>query len=481
MFLSCQENIEYFRKRLNDNIDVLSKVLNKGNKSIAIIYIKSIINDQLLTDMILLPLTKNINEISVDYIKKNIITTASIEKIENSETADDEIIAGMLAGKVALFVDGEDSCILIDIEEVPIRMPTEPPTSAVLYGPRVGFTENAKKNISMLRKRLPTDKLVLKEFEIGKYTKTMVVLCYLKDIIKPEIVKDISKKLQNINIDGVIDTHYILSFLQKGQTSFFKQAGIAEKPDIVSAKMLEGRAAIIVEGSPVVLTIPFMIFEDIQNSNDYYTNPIYTSFIRIIRIMGILAAVISPGLYLSFRLFHHNILPLRFLITISNSTEGLPFTPFIELIFILILFQILYEVSLRLPRYLGLATSIVGALILGQTGVNAGLISPPGVIIIAMSIITIYIVPDETAQLTILRAIFLIIGGTIGILGIIGGMIYIINELATMQNYGTPYLTPYAPRTVKDLKDGVFMQPIYKMTTRPKSLIDKNEVRIKDE
>lgn len=475
MFVSCQKNIDLFKKRLNNNVDVLSKTLNKGNKNVAVIYIKSIVNDQLLTDMIFMPLTRDIEQISIDYIGNNVLTTASVENIKNSKTADDDIIAGLLAGKVAIFVDDEDSCLLIDIEEVPVRVPTEPPTSAVLYGPRIGFTEDAKVNISMLQKRLPTEQLVFKEFQIGTYTNSMVVLCYLKDVIKPQIVKELTKKLQNIQIDGVIDAHYILSFLQKGQTSFFKQAGVAEKPDIVTARMLEGRAAIIVEGSPVLLTIPFMIIEDLQNSNDYYTNPIYSAFIRVIRIVGILAATIAPGAYVALRLFHHNILPLRFLITISNSTEGLPFTPLIELIFILILFQILYEVSLRLPRYLGLATSIVGALILGQTGVDAGLISPPGVIIIAMSIISIYIVPDAAAQFTLLRAIFLIIGGTIGILGIVGGMIYLINELATMYNYGSPYLSPYAPRIKNDLKDGLIMQPIYKLRTQPKSLINEDK------
>lgn len=482
MFLSCKQNIEDLKKQLNNNEDVLSKTLFIAEKQVAILYVKSIINEQLLTDMILTPLiSKDFKEVSVDAILSNIITTADEEKIENIKQSYKKVINGLLKGKVALFVDGENSCILIDIEEVPMRMPSEPPTSAVLYGPRVGFTENAKQNVSMVRKRLPTEKLILQEFQIGKYTKTMVVLCYLKDVTKPKIVKELTKKLNNIKIDGIIDTHYILSFLQKEQVSFFKQAGVTEKPDIAVAKMLEGRVAIIADGSPVVLTVPFMIIEDIQNSNDYYTNPIYTSFIRIIRIIGILTATVSPGIYLSLRLYHNDILPLRFLITIGNSTEGLPFTPFIELIFILILFQILYEVSLRLPRYLGLATSIVGALILGDTGVDAGLISPPGVIIIAMSIISIYIVPDQTPQLTILRAIFLLIGGTVGILGIMGGIIYIINELATMQKYDSPYLAPYAPRTPKDLKDGILMKPLFQMKTRPTNLIYKDAIRIKNE
>lgn len=166
MFVSCQKNIDLFKKRLNNNVDVLSKTLNKGNKNVAVIYIKSIVNDQLLTDMIFMPLTRDIEQISIDYIGNNVLTTASVENIKNSKTADDDIIAGLLAGKVAIFVDDEDSCLLIDIEEVPVRVPTEPPTSAVLYGPRIGFTEDAKVNISMLQKDCQQSNLFLKNFKL---------------------------------------------------------------------------------------------------------------------------------------------------------------------------------------------------------------------------------------------------------------------------------------------------------------------------
>jgi spore germination protein KA len=169
----------------------------------------------------------------------------------------------------------------------------------------------------------------------------------------------------------------------------FKQVGNSEKPDIIAAKILEGRIAIIVNNSPIVLTLPFIFLEDLQNSNDYYSLSYYSSYIRIIRLLGIFIAVVVPGLYISLRLYHYNVMPINFLMTIGNSSETIPFTPFVEIMFILILFEILYEVSLRLHRYFGLATSIVGALILGDTGVKAGLISSPGVMMIALSVIAV--------------------------------------------------------------------------------------------
>lgn len=481
MFFYCQQNIDFLKKEMHNNTDIVDKVFSVKNTKVGILYIKTLIDEKLLASVILEPITKClIEDINTKTITADILNTADLEVVENVETKEknDDVISKILIGNVAIFVENENNCILVNIKDFPARMPEEPPTSAVIYGPRVGFTEVLDTNIAMVRKRLPTKDFVIKDFKIGKYTQTKIYLTYIDGIADKQTINKISKKLKSINIDGVVDSYYIITFLKK-DTYMFKQVGVAEKPDTITAKLLEGRVAIFVDGSPIVLTLPFMVFEDIQNSNDYYTNNIYTGFIRVIRILGILVSTVVPGLYLSLRLYHYKILPLKFLITISNTTEGLPFTPFVELIFILILFQILYEVSMRLPRYLSLATSIVGALILGQTGVNAGLISPPGVVIIAISIIAIYTVSDQAPQLTILRALFLFIGGTIGMLGIVGALIYLINEMATIDNYGTPYLAPYAPRIKEDLKDGVFKKPITQLETRPKSIKNDNKVRLK--
>ena len=472
MLFSCKERIQKYKIQLGDCFDVIDKSFVIENTTYAILYIKTIIDDNLLALAILNPLLRLKTPETLEYIKNNTIRLADITLEDNEQ----KIIKALLDGKVALFSQNEKNCLLIDIKELPIRSPTEPPTSAVIYGPRVGFTERVDTNLAMLRRRLPTPDFVVQNFEVGKYTKTKILVCHIKSIASKKTVKEICKKIESINIDGVVDSNYILTYFQNN-ASIFKRCGVAEKPDIITAKLLEGRVAILVDGSPIVLTLPFMVFEDIQNSNDYYSNSIYSSFLRIIRLLGIFIAVVLPGLYLALRLYHFKVLPLRFLITISNTTEGLPFTPFMEMLFILILFQILYEVSLRLPQYLGLATSIVGALILGQTGVSAGLISPPGVVIIAMSIIAVYTVTDQVAQFTILRAVFLLIGGTVGILGIVGVMLYFVHELATLNQYGTSYLAPYAPRKPRDLKDGLIKKPVNKMQNRPDSIPTKNKTR----
>ena len=318
---------------------------------------------------------------------------------------------------------------------------------------------------------------MIKSFSVGSESQTKVAVSYLKDVANDDVVKKVINKLKQIKIDGIIDSYYILSFLEEHPNSLFKQVGNAEKPDIISSKLLEGKVAIIVDNSPIVLTVPFALIEDLQNSNDYYTNHHYSSIVRVIRLFGLLIAALAPGAYLALQLFHYNILPLNFLITIADTTLGLPFTPFLEITFIFLLFQILYEVSLRLPSYLGLATSVVGALILGDTGVKAGLISPPGVIIVALAKIALYTIPEEASQITVLQIVFIILGGSLGLMGITAGMVYVVNYLNKLDSYGTPYLAPYSPRIPKDLKDALLTSPVIEMNELPKTYSPSKEKR----
>ena len=475
MFFSVDQILDSLYQKLGSSQDVYKKTIAPQGKRVGIIFLRSMIDKELFTRNVLVPIIETKEKISLNTFKEKVFTALEIEKVETEQ----DYIKKIVENNALIFVEGEEGALAIDFEKFPERMPSEPPTSAVIHGPREGFTENVKTNITLLRRRFKTQSFRNTQLEIGEYTKTKVSIVYLEGIANKKVVKEVIKVLSSIKIDGVIDSHYLLSFLQDEKEVLFKEVGVSEKPDIVGSKLLEGKVAILCDGSPIVLTVPYTVLEDLQNSNDYYTNPLYASFIRVIRALGILLASIVPGVYLSLRLFHYKILPLKFLITISNATQNLPFTPFLELLFILILFQILYEVSLRLPRYLGLATSIVGALILGDTGVKAGLISTPGVVIIAMSIISIYVVPDQAPQLTVLRFIFLILGGTLGLFGIVGGMIYFINRLASLNGFGTPTLAPFAPRIREDLKDGVAKVPVYDMTTRPKSYNNKNKVRLK--
>ncbi|MDD4110448.1 MAG: spore germination protein [Clostridia bacterium] len=477
------KKVEDLREKLNNSCDVIIREIICGKKNLNAIFLKSTIDEELFINGILSPIIdfgSELNgkelpqDINLDILINKVLKVRDVEKIEE----DAEIMEKINNYNVLIFIEDEDSALAIDIADYPSRNPNEPPTSSVTKGPREGFVEDYKKNVSLLRRRFPADKMITQKIKIGKYSQTDVVITYIKDIADIEIVKRIKDKLKNIDIDGVIDSYYLVGFLQDKKKSMFKQVGSCEKPDIVASKMLEGRIAIIVNNSPIVLTVPFLFLEDLQNSNDYYSSQYYASYVRVIRLIGIFIAALLPGLYVTLRLFHYNVMPINFLMTIGNASEAIPFTPFLEMVFVLILFEILYEVSLRLPRYLGLATSVVGALILGDTGVKAGLLSSPTVMIVALSVISVYTVPDQVDQISLLRVVFLIVGPALGILGLIAAVVFAVAYMNTLNSFNTPYLAPYSPYIKNDMKDSLIKVRVSKMKNRPKSLENKNKVRL---
>ncbi len=473
MFLSdVKSKIDFFKKQLNSPSDVGTRIIQKDNSCVGLVYLKSMVDNALFVDGICKPIIhcKNLSF-------NNLISCISVSEVTQIEN--NQALNKILQGNVVLIISGEEKLLAVDILKYPARVPSEPPTSSVIQGPREGFTEDIKTNITLIRRRFYNKNLVLKDLFVGRYSNTRITLAYLNGVADDKVVKDITDRLNKIDVDGIIDSYYIIKYLEKHPKSLFKQVGSMEKPDIIAGKILEGRVAIIVDGSPIVLTLPFLFFEEVQSSNDYYNSYIYSSFIRIVRLLGIMISVVIPGIYIALRIYHQNVIPIKFLITITNTTKGLPFTPFLEMLFISLLFQILYEVSVRLPSYLGLATSIVGALILGDTGVKAGLISPPGVIIVALAKIALYTVPEQAYQLTILQWLFLFVGGSMGLLGIVGFLVYLVVYLASLDSYGAPYLAPYAPRVYNDLEDGVFMEPTNNMKYRPQSFKNKNKKRQK--
>lgn len=472
--MEVKKEIEKLKKQLHNSIDVTSRDMTKNDVQVGFVYLKSITDNLIFSTAIYDPILKFQGDLSFDNL------TQIIKCNDVSVVKKDEVISKILKGSVIILLSNSEEFLAIDILKFNMRTPSEPPTSPVIMGPREGFTEDLKTNITLIRRRFYSQQLVFEQTTIGEETQTQVVLAYLNDVVDKKIVKEIKKKLSQIKIDGVVDSYYLLSLLSNRPNSLLKQIGNSEKPDIVAAKMLEGRVAVIVDNSPIVLTIPFVFLEDLQNSNDYYTNYIYSGFLRVIRLIGLFLAVVGPGTYIALQLFHYNVLPIKYLITIADATQQVPFTPFIEILFISLLFQILYEVSLRLPSYLGLATSIVGALILGDTGVKAGLISPPSVIVVAIAKIALYTIPEQSAQINVLQFIFLIIGASLGLLGLIGGMIYFLAYANSIENYGAPYLAPFSPFILSDNKDGILKVPISDMKNRPRFFKNTNKDRMND-
>lgn len=464
------DKIDKLKHDFNESDDFASRIHVSKYGTLGFVFLKSMTDPTLFSQSIYLPIQNYNEKINANDLIEKILKNNVVEKI-----TDKEIIKNILNGQVVIISDFFQEIVSVDISKYPTRIPSEPPTSPVIQGPREGFVEDFNTNITLLRRRIHSENLVFQTLTVGRISQTKVVLSYICGVADENVINEIKKKLSKIKIDGIVDSYYILSFLEKKPNSLFKQIGNSEKPDVVASKMLEGKVAIIVDNSPIVLTVPFILIEDMQSSNDYYTNHHYSTVVRFVRMFGLLIAIVAPGFYLALQLFHYNILPLNFLITIADTTQGLPFTPFLEILFIFLLFQILYEVSLRLPSYLGLATSVVGALILGDTGVKAGLISPPGVIITALAKIALYTVPEEQSQITVLQIVFIILGGSLGILGIVTGFVYVVNYLNTLDDFNAPYLAPYAPRIKEDLQDALIKVAPNDMKTPPKSFSSSKE------
>ena len=471
-YFNVENEIKKVKTTLNESVDFSYRYFKKNGQTIGFVYLKSIIDSQLFSSAVYYSIQSFDGDITVDNLKNDIIKCVDIKEVKKTD-----IIKEILDGRVIILTNFSYKILSIDLLKFPTRAPTEPPTSPVIQGPREGFVEDLQTNVTLIRRRIKSSDLVMDVVRVGSQTQTKVCITYLKGIANKKIIKQVRDKLSKIKIDGILDSYNILFYLENRPNSLFKQIGNTEKPDIVVSKLLEGKVALIVDNSPIVLTIPFIFIEDLQNSNDYYTNQHYSTFVRIIRLFGLLIALIAPGFYLALQLYHYNILPLNFLITIADTTQGLPFTPFLEILFIFLLFQILYEVSLRLPSYLGLATSVVGALILGDTGVKAGLISPPGVIIVALSKIALYTIPEQAPQITVLQLIFIVLGGSLGLIGIVSGMVYFVNYLNDFDSFSTPYLAPYSPRINQDLKDAIIMDPLYSMKHRPQSFSPEKKER----
>lgn len=463
---------------LHNSSDLKSRTVQFFATKVTIFYFAEITDNNLLEQSLLSPLLEYDGEKpknTVDAIKNKILANQEVTEFEDLQSAVDKL----LAGNTLVVVDKADKILGCDLEKIVVRAIAEPPTSVVIKGPREGFNESLKYNLALIRRRIKSDDFVVKNFEIGTKTKTQVAITYFDSIVDKNVVKEITKRLNKIKIDGVLDSHYLVSYLQKNPTSIFKQIGDAEKPDILVGKMLEGRVGILVDGSPIVLTIPFILVEDLQNSDDYYGQPARVVFIRVLRLVGVVLAVLLPGMYVALEKYHYKILPTEFLVTIINTTQGIPFSPFTEVLFIILLFEILYEANLRMPQYFGMAMSIVGALILGETAVNAGLVSPPAVMIVALSGITFYIIPSQAPQFSLLRLCALVIGASIGLYGILIFCVFIVSYLCSFDSYGSAYLGPTAPFIKDDQKDMYRRDLIKTMNKRPKSIANnrKNSTR----
>ncbi len=463
---------EKILKALLCSDDVIFFEFTAGSKNALAVYVDSITDKETLGLQVIFPL-KNANvSQSVKKLAKT-ITCANVKAVTEIKEAANEV----LNGSTVILIDGKAGGFAADVKKFDVRAIAEPPTELAIRGPRNGFIESIKTNLSLVRRYLKTTALKIETTEIGKYSSTTVAIMSIDGITDPSLVKKIKNKLENVKIDGIPDSSYVSKILYERKNSLFKQVGSTERPDVLIERMLEGRIGILVDGSPFALTLPYLLIEDFQTAEDYYISHYRANLVRALRVLAIFLSVFLPGLFVAAQLFHLQLIPLNFLLTIVNSIKGIPLSPSLEMFFLLLIFEILNETSIRMPKYVGMALAVVGALVLGETAVNAGLVSTPAVLIMAMSGISIYTVPELTETTSILRFIVLLIAGSVGGYGIVLIEAFLTCYLCATENYGVPYVAPYSPLILNDLQDGIYMSDVTSMPFRPQALNAKNKRR----
>lgn len=479
---SLDENIALIKNTFIEDQTIKYRVFQ--NKSLAaakccIIYLDGMANSEIINENIIQPVLQEdfsdnmSGETLMGEIRDKVLVANSISTSENLNT----IETALFEGDTVFLIEACDKALLISSKGWETRAVSEPESARVVRGPRDGFTESIMTNISLIRRRIKSNELKFKFKEIGVRTHTKTCICYIDDIASKDILKELEKRLDEIKIDGILDSGYIQELIRDAPLSPFETVGFTERPDAVAGKLLEGRIAIIVDGSPVVLTVPFILAEATQSNEDYYNNYIFASINRVLRVMSIIMAVSVPAIFLAIVTYHHEMLPTPLLLSISASREGVPFPTGLSMFLMLMIFDILREVGNRMPASIGQAVNIVGTLVLGEAAVQARLVSAPIVIITALTGIVTLMNINFIGATIIARTLLLLASSLVGIYGFIFGFIAFILHIMSLRSFGVPYGLNMASVKNHNGQDYLVRAPWWSMTLRPKIIAARNLVR----
>lgn len=464
------EDLQQFLQSVQDALGSPPDLVSCQLESYLILFLSGFVDKQRLEEEVIAPLQKG------GTGNENPLRTASVANEQSFE----EVIHSLLSGMVIVAKQGDSHVNIVNITNIPHRSIAEPQTEAVIRGPREGFTEMLEVNITLVRKRLRSDKLRVRSWKIGEVSKTEVCLMYLEGIAQTEVVDEMQRRLSAISIDAVLETNYIEEIIRDHRWSIFPTMQYTERPDLVAGSMLEGKVAVLVDNTPLALIAPFQFWTGLQASEDYYTNFYYSTFIRLIRAIFIFMALLLPSLYVAITTFHHEMLPTNLLFSVAAAREATPFPALIEALLMEITFEALREAGVRLPRPVGQAVSIVGALVIGQAAVQAGIVSAPMVIVVSITGIASFTIPrfNMSFSLRILRFPLIILAGTLGLFGILLGLFALTINMTGIRSFGVPYLSPLAPLSLTGIRDLVVRAPFWLMNKRPPQMVKQNSLRV---
>lgn len=482
LFLSLEENIMLFRSIFTDNETLIIREFQNKSLDLAhccILYFDGMVDTKIINQHIIEPilssdLTKEINNSNLLMEMKNKII-ASNEITDESDT--DKIVSSVLYGDTVFLLEGYNSALIINTKGWQTRSITEPESSKVIRGPREGFTESISTNLSMVRRKIISPDLKFKFREIGVRTNTKTCICYIEGLAQDSILIELEERINNVNIDGIIDSGYIQELIKDSPYSPFTTVGISERPDVIAAKLLEGRIALFVDGSPVALTVPYIMIENFQSNEDYYVNYIFASLNRILRCLTAIISVIIPALFLSVVNFHQEMLPTPLLLSISAARQDVPFPTSVSLFIMLFIFDVLRESGIRMPAPIGQAVNIIGSIVLGQAAVEARLVSAPVLIITALTGI-LALISISVIDAAIIYRTFLLMGAAVlGFYGFFFCSLIVVLHLMSIRSFGVPYMMSITRFNKNEGKDTFIRAPWWVMIKRPEIITKKNSVR----
>ncbi|MEK4523468.1 spore germination protein [Psychrobacillus sp. FSL W7-1493] len=481
---SLSKNLEIIKQKTGNSSDIVIRHLKIGHNfqiKIALLYIKGMVDNQSVKDFVIDSIMNNQN-LSEKLIPLDVLEALTVDVIAVGEikVVSDwtKLLSALMSGETIILIDGVSKGVCASTQGGQRRSVQESTTDVSIRGSKEAFNESIETNTAMVRRIINNTDLWVESIHIGKITKTEVSIMYINGIANNEIIEEVRKRLNRINIDGILESGYIEQLIEDQTNTTFPTIYHTERPDSVAGNLLEGKIAIFVNGTPFVLLVPALFIDFFQSVEDYYERFDISSAIRFLRTVVFFISLVGPAIYIAATTFHQEMIPTELTIIIAAQRESVPFPAFIEALIMEITFEILREAGIRMPKAMGSTISIVGALVIGQAAIQAGIVSPAMVIVVSLTAIASFATPSYAVAISarLVRFIFMISAATFGFYGIILVFILLIVHLCSLRSFGVPYMSPLAPFIREEAGDTIFRRPIWAYKKRPRLISGQNRV-----
>ena len=477
-----EENVINLRTLMSNSSDLTIKHARAGGHHICIAFCEGMASTETMADLIFRPVNSigSDNEMPLEQLTKTLEEGLLVAGEQKQSDTYSDLCMDIMSGFVAILIEGLDHALSIGVQGYAARSIQEPSTHNNVRGSRDGFVEVVRTNVSLIRRRMKNTDLVFKMMQLGDMSNTDVCMCYIKNVADKKLVKAVEEKLKAVPLNTILEGGYIQPFLEKPGDSMFSEIGVTERPDVFTAKLHEGKIGILVDGTPFALFLPKLFMENFMVVDDYTGRPVFAAVIRLIRYIAMIIATVTSGFYIALANFNPELFPEPLLLNLATSIQETPYPLMAECLIIHIFYETMREAGLRIPTNIGHAVSIVGGLVIGDIVVSAGLVGAPMVLIVAVSAITGFVVPDVYDSVAVLRFAYIIAGGIWGLLGITVLSAIIVIILCSQENYGVPHTAPLSPFSPKAMRDFLVRRSWRKLARKDYRVQDLAGVNMKE-